>query len=73
LDGTTPIIINSVLYLVSPHTFTAMRPATGAVLWQDRAIGDIHWQSPIIVHDTVYISDNAGYIKAYSLSRKAGY
>jgi outer membrane protein assembly factor BamB len=73
LSGTTPIIINSVLYLVSPHTFTAIRPATGAVLWEDKAIGDIHWQSPIIVNDMVYISDNAGYIKAYSLSRKAGY
>ena len=24
-----------------------------AILWQDDSIGDIHWQSPIIVNDTV--------------------
>lgn len=68
LGGTTPIIVNRVLYLAAPHQFTAMRPTTGAVLWQDKAIGDIHWQSPIIINDTVYLADNGGYINAYSLS-----
>jgi outer membrane protein assembly factor BamB len=72
LPGTTPILINRVLYLASPHTFTAIRPTTGAVLWQDKTIGDIHWQSPIIVNDMVYLSDNAGYVTAYSLSRTGG-
>jgi outer membrane protein assembly factor BamB len=68
LHGTTPIIVNRVLYLAAPHEFTAIRPPTGAVLWKDRSIGDIHWQSPIIVNDTVYLSDNGGYLTAYSLS-----
>ena len=72
LHGTTPIIINRVLYLASPHSFTAIRPTTGEVLWQDKTIGDIHWQSPIIVNDKVYLADDAGYITAYSLARTGG-
>jgi outer membrane protein assembly factor BamB len=72
LSGTTPIIVNRVLYLASPHTFTAMRPTDGDVLWQDTKIGDIHWQSPIIINDMVYLADNAGYVTAYSLSRTGG-
>jgi len=66
--GTTPIIVNRVLYLAAPHRFVALRPTTGAVLWEDNTIGDIHWQSPIIVNDTVYLTENAGYVTAYSLS-----
>jgi len=57
-----------VLYLAAPHRFVALRPTTGAVLWEDTTIGDIHWQSPIIVNDTVYLTENAGYVTAYSLS-----
>jgi hypothetical protein len=68
LRGTTPVISNRVLYLAAPHQLSALRPTTGAILWQDDTIGDIHWQSPIIVHDAVYLSDNGGYITAYSLS-----
>ena len=68
LGGTTPVVINRVLYLAAPHRFTAMRATTGAVLWQDTTIGDIHWQSPIIVSNMVYLADNPGFITAYSLS-----
>jgi outer membrane protein assembly factor BamB len=69
LFGTTPIIVNRVLYLASPHTFTAIRPMDGDVLWQDKTIGDIHWQTPIIVNDMVYLGDNTGYVTAYALSK----
>jgi outer membrane protein assembly factor BamB len=68
LSGTTPIVVNRVLYLASAHRFTAIRPTSGATLWQDNSIGDIHWQNPIIVNDTVYVPDSAGYITAYALS-----
>jgi outer membrane protein assembly factor BamB len=69
LGGTTPIIVNNVLYLASAHQFVAMRPTTGAVLWRDKTIGDIHWQGPIIINDMVYLADNGGYVNAYSLSK----
>lgn len=68
LGGTTPVIVNRVLYIAAPHQLTALRPSTGAILWQDDSIGDIHWQSPIIVNDTVFLADNGGYLTAYSLS-----
>ncbi len=67
IHGTTPVIVNGIIYLASPHQLTALRASTGAVLWRDKSIGDIHWQSPIIVNDRVYIADNPGYITAYSL------
>ena len=67
VHGTTPVIVNGIIYLASPSQLTAMRAATGTTLWQDQTIGDIHWQSPIIVNDTVYIADNPGYLTAYSL------
>lgn len=66
--GTTPIVVNGVIYLASPNQFTALRATTGQTLWQDDSIGDIHWQSPIIVNDTVYLPDNSGYLTAYSLA-----
>ncbi|HYS53534.1 MAG TPA: PQQ-binding-like beta-propeller repeat protein [Thermoanaerobaculia bacterium] len=70
LGGTTPVIVNCVLYLAAPHRLVALRPTTGAVLWKDNTIGDIHWQSPIIVNNMVYLSENAGYVTAYSLPRQ---
>jgi outer membrane protein assembly factor BamB len=65
--GTTPIVVNGVIYLAGPHQLVAVRATTGEVLWQDKTVGDIHWQSPIVVHDTIYLEDNGGYVTAYSL------
>ncbi len=67
IGGTTPILVNGILYLAGPHQLYALRATSGAVLWHDHLIGDIHWQSPIVVHDTLYLEDNGGYITAYSL------
>jgi outer membrane protein assembly factor BamB len=66
--GTTPILINRVLYVASPHALVALRPTTGELLWSDQSIGDIHWQSPIVVNDTVYLADEGGTITAYSIA-----
>ena len=65
--GTTPIVANGVLFLVAPHRIVAMQPTTGKVLWRDTTIGDIHWQSPIIVNGTLYVADLGGYLNAYTL------
>lgn len=66
--GTTPIVANGVLFVASPHNIVALRPTTGAVLWRDTTIGDIHWQSPIVVNGTLFIADNGGYMSAYSIN-----
>lgn len=67
IRGTTPIVVNGVLYLAGPHQLVALRATTGSVLWRDNSVGDIHWQSPIVVHDTIYLEDNGGFVIAYSL------
>jgi outer membrane protein assembly factor BamB len=66
--GTTPIVANGVLFAASPHNIVALKPTTGAVLWRDTTIGDIHWQSPIVVNGTLFIADNGGYMSAYSIN-----
>jgi outer membrane protein assembly factor BamB len=66
--GTTPIVANGVLYVTSPHNIVALKPTTGAVLWRDTTIGDIHWQSPIVVNGMLFIADTGGYVSAYSIS-----
>ena len=65
--GTTPIVANGILYLVAPHRIVALQPTTGKVLWRDMTIGDIHWQSPIIVNGTLYVADLGGYLNAYTV------
>ncbi|HYM62642.1 MAG TPA: PQQ-binding-like beta-propeller repeat protein [Thermoanaerobaculia bacterium] len=67
--GKTPIIANGVLYFASDHQIMALNPASGAVLWKDKSLGTIHWQSPIIVNGILYISDNAGFISAYGTGK----
>ena len=66
--GTTPIVANGVLFVASPHNIVALKPTTGDVLWRDTTIGDIHWQSPIVVNGTLFIADNGGYMSAYSIN-----
>ena len=65
--GTTPVVVNGIIYLAAPKAFTALRATTGEVLWQDSSITQIHWQSPIVIDDKVYLPDNSGYFSAYSM------
>lgn len=63
--GKTPIIANGVLYYAHDNQIVARDCATGDRLWSDGSIGTIHWQSPIVIEDTLYISDNDGNVTAY--------
>ncbi len=65
--GKTPIIANGALYYAHDNQIVARDCATGERLWSDGSIGTIHWQSPIVIEDTLYIADNDGYITAYRL------
>jgi hypothetical protein len=69
--GTSPIIVNGVLYVARDHELSAYDTRTGEKLWSDDAIGTIHWQSPIIVNNAIFIADNEGYITAYTLDASA--
>ena len=63
--ATSPVIANAVLYLVNDHAVAAIDPPSGQLLWQDNEIGTIHWQSPIVIDNALYVEDNDGYLQAY--------
>ena len=66
--GTSPVVINGILFYATPTTLRALNPTTGATLWKDSGgIGGIHWESPVIANGIVYITDESGHLTAYSL------
>ena len=67
ISGTSPIIVNDVLFLANDHRITALDPLNGNVLWSDTSIGPVHWQSPIVANGILYMPDNAGILYAWSL------
>ena len=67
IPGTSPIIVNNVLFLAADHRITALDPLDGHVLWSDTSIGPVHWQSPIVANGVLYMADNAGILYAWSL------
>lgn len=65
VQGTSPVLANGMLFVATNYALRALDPATGAVLWQDETIGNIHWQSPIIVNGQVFISDHNGHLYSW--------
>jgi len=61
-------VANNVLYYATNGVLHALDPLTGAELWRDSTIGQIHWQTPAIVNGVVYIGDNARELTAYSIN-----
>ncbi len=64
--ATTPVVANGVLYFAHDHEIVAIDPTTGNRLWAGTEIGTIHWQSPIVIEDAVYLEDSDGYLNAYA-------
>lgn len=67
LGGTTPIVANNVLYYAGSNGVRALNPTSGAVLWADNSLGYLHWESPIVVNGTLYITDDARGLRSYGL------
>ncbi len=61
-SSTSAIVANGVLYHAGACTggtcVIAHDPLTGNVLWTSPKIGSVHWQSPILVAGSLYITDN---------------
>jgi hypothetical protein len=68
--GTCPIVVNGVLYYSGAHIIRALEPTTGRTLWSNGGIGNIHWQSPILVNGTLYVCDTGGYLTAYAIDAR---
>jgi hypothetical protein len=66
--GTSPIVANGVLYYVSGGNIWGLNPVSHAQLWNDNQIGNIHWESPIVVNGLLYVTDDDGFLSGYSLN-----
>ncbi len=68
LGGFSPLVANGVLYFAGSNTIRALNPLTGSVLWSDSThVGGNHWESPIVVNATLYITDESAHLTAYAL------
>jgi outer membrane protein assembly factor BamB len=73
IGGSSPFVANNVVYwMTSTGTSTgkiqALDPTTGAQLWADTSIANVHWESPVVVNGILYVNDHAGNLTAYSTS-----
>ncbi len=66
--GSSPVVANSVLYYAGRGTIRALDPHNGKQLWHSSRIGGIHWESPIVVNGTVYITDQNARLTAFGLN-----
>jgi len=65
--GTSPVVDGGVLVYARDNEIRALDPETGALLWNDTSIGTVHWQSPIVVGDSIYLPDHENGLTAYRL------
>jgi hypothetical protein len=63
--GTSPILVNGVLYYARTNRLTAVDARTGKAMWSDKSIGPIHWQTPIVAGSSLYICDGSGLLWRY--------
>jgi outer membrane protein assembly factor BamB len=72
-ETTTSVLAGGVLFAATDGAVLALDPSTGERLWSsDResaggSIGDIHWESPIVINGRLYVSDESGAMTAYGL------
>src|SRR5262249_48498631 len=65
--GTSPVLANGVLFYAGSGGLRAPNPETGPTLWSSPPIGDIHWESPIVVDGSVYVTDESSHLTAFAL------
>ena len=65
--GSSPIVDSGILFRARSGLIEALDPETGDVLWSNNTIGNIHWQSPIVVNDTLYLSNHQNALIAFRL------
>jgi outer membrane protein assembly factor BamB len=73
VPGTSPVVINGVIFVAASGAVSALDARTGRLLWSSRdgkaggTIGGIHWESPIAINGRVYVSDENAHLSAYGL------
>jgi hypothetical protein len=71
--STSPVVAGGVVFLANTQQIVALNPQTGQTLWTSQGtraggtIGGVHWESPIVVNDHLYMTDDDGNLYAYGL------
>jgi hypothetical protein len=61
--GTSPVVVNGIVYYAGSGVLHALDPTTGNTLWSDATnVGGIHWESPIVVQGRVYLTDETAHL-----------
>ncbi|MFI5168043.1 MAG: PQQ-binding-like beta-propeller repeat protein [Thermoanaerobaculales bacterium] len=63
--GSSPIVVNGILFYASSGGMLALDPTTGTQLWHDTNLGPIHWESPIVVNGYLFVTDENAHLLAY--------
>jgi outer membrane protein assembly factor BamB len=64
--GSSPIVVNGLLFYAGSGNLQALDPRTGAQLWNSTSIGGIHWESPIVAAGHLYVTDESGKLWAFA-------
>lgn len=73
VGGTSPVVANDLIFAATDDAVNAIDARTGKIVWSSGksgaggSIGGIHWESPIVIDDWLYISDDSGHLTGYSL------
>jgi outer membrane protein assembly factor BamB len=78
VHGTSPVVMNGLVFVASSGAVRALSVANGSVLWSSTdpgvggTIGNLHWQSVVVADGALYISDMNGNLTAYALNGSRG-
>lgn len=67
--GSSPLLVNNLLFIQSSGAIKALNPITGAVIWTGQ-VGSMHWESPAVVDGHVFVL-SSGQLTAFGLSIEA--
>ncbi|MGC9992351.1 MAG: PQQ-binding-like beta-propeller repeat protein [Candidatus Cybelea sp.] len=72
--GTSPVVANGIVFVAFNGAIVALNALSGAELWSSalpgvgETIGEVHFESPIVVNGKLYCTDQKGNVTAYGLS-----
>lgn len=66
--GTSPHVANGVLYVARGGSIRAFDPTTGAQVWSNTQIGNLHWQSPVVHNGALYVTDRNSQLWSFAPS-----
>lgn len=64
--GTSPIVVNGILYYSSYAGLRALNPVSGVQFWASSTPSGLHWESPIVVGGRLFATDDTGHLLAYA-------